>query len=159
MRARPLADRFWEKVSPEPNTGCWLWVGAYRDGGYGALGVGATSRSAHRVAWELTHGPVPDGMEVCHTCDLPTCVNPEHLFLGTHLDNMRDRDAKGRGHQVYGARQHRAHFTDEIVLTMRARCAAGGVSQSAIAREFGVSVNCIHHILRGKTWAHVGGCA
>lgn len=101
---RPAAERFWEKVSPEPNTGCLLWLGAtFRDTHYGAFrGEDGRTRNAHRVAWELVNGPVPEGMCVLHHCDNRVCVfaDPDprrsHLFLGTVLDNTRDMDAKGR---------------------------------------------------------------
>jgi hypothetical protein len=96
---RPIAERFAEKFTPEPNTGCYLWLGACWPGGYGIIGGerGSHHRQAHRVAWELAHGePPPDDMEVCHTCDQPCCVNDRHLFLGTHQDNMDDRGRKGR---------------------------------------------------------------
>ena len=86
----PHSDTFWDGCIPEPNTGCWLWLGFISPDGYG-------TRLAHRRAWELARGPIPDGMLVCHRCDVRHCVNPDHLFLGTHLDNMRDMIRKGRG--------------------------------------------------------------
>lgn len=106
---RPLAERFWEKVDKSGD--CWLWTGR-PDGrmGYGRIreGVaGSATLLAHRVAWELAFGPVPAGLDVCHTCDIPLCVRPDHLFLGTTLDNMADAKAKGRmatGDRWYAAR-------------------------------------------------------
>jgi hypothetical protein len=95
---RPLPDRVWEKVLK--TDGCWLWMGSYTNGGYGQVAgpasSGKTMLLVHRVVWELLHGPIPDGLVVCHHCDNPPCCNPRHLFLGTHQDNTLDMVRKGR---------------------------------------------------------------
>lgn len=96
----PPAVRFWAKV--EKTDDCWLWRGSVGSNGYGQLRVGARMVTASRLAWELTNGPIPDGLWVLHRCDTPLCVRPEHLFLGTHLDNMHDMRHKGRGNAPYG---------------------------------------------------------
>lgn len=94
---RPLDERFWEKVVTSPDS-CWLWTGAQSPRGYGAFVVSRGDvRTASRVSWELVNGPIPDGLWVLHRCDNPPCVNPDHLFLGTHQDNMDDMAQKGRG--------------------------------------------------------------
>lgn len=92
-----LQERFDAKYIPEPNSGCWLWDGAC-DGQYGVINVGQRgfTNKAHRVSWRLHRGPIPDGMHVCHKCDVRCCVNPGHLFLGTRQDNMDDMKRKGR---------------------------------------------------------------
>lgn len=117
---RPLAECFWEKVDrdgpmhPTLRTACWLWTGTHLRNGYARLHYARRQLLAHRVAWELTHGEIPTiegtddrGTCVCHRCDNPSCVNPDHLFLGTHVDNMADRDAKGR--QTRGVRVPPTH--------------------------------------------------
>ena len=95
----PLDERFWAKVDRASSDACWPWLATHGRFGYGEFKVGGRSgRSvkAHRVAWELTHGPISDGLFVLHRCDNPPCCNPGHLFLGTHADNMRDMAQKGR---------------------------------------------------------------
>lgn len=94
-KSRPLPERFWSKV--EKTDACWLWRGGVKPNGYGRFVIGhSTQVYAHRFAWELTNGAVADGLFVCHHCDTPLCVRPDHLFLGTHTENMRDMLAKGR---------------------------------------------------------------
>jgi hypothetical protein len=98
---RPTLELFERHVSPCPNTGCWIWTGALDQQGYGRLGVNRSAQRAHRVSFELFVGPIPPGVgyhgtEVCHRCDTPHCVNPQHLFLGAHRENMADMLAKGR---------------------------------------------------------------
>lgn len=103
MRAETLARQFWDKAVPEPNSGCFLWIGSiwppgHRTSyGYGQVRRNGRLVSAHRVAWELTNGAIPSGLLVLHHCDVTCCVNPDHLFLGTYADNIADMVQKGRG--------------------------------------------------------------
>lgn len=96
----PLADRFWSKVDKTSHAGgCWLWTAKRNQGGYGAVreaGPGSRFLSTHRLSFEMANGQIPKGLMVCHSCDNPPCVNPDHLFLGTAIDNIRDCIAKGR---------------------------------------------------------------
>lgn len=167
---RPMADRFWEKVMK--TDGCWWWTGAAVEKGYGRFlrKSGGHMATAHRVAWELTIGPVPDGLFVLHSCDIKwppdvfiyrLCVNPAHLFLGTIKDNALDMAAKGRStkgrkmpNPPRGERQGKAKLTDDMVREARIR-RANGESQTAIALDFGVNQSAISDIILGKTWTHV----
>lgn len=147
-KASPAAPRFWAMVSPEPNTGCWLWTGALTDKGYGTLSVKNTTRHAHRYSYELNCGQIPDGLHVCHRCDTPCCVNPRHLFLGTHADNMRDMAVKGRNRKL-----SQRKLTAAAVLELRAMYLSGGFSQSDLAARFGVDQSAVSLIVRFKCYA------
>ena len=89
-------ERRLQNYIPEPNSGCWLWAGRLCGGGYGSLKVDGRRCQAHRASWEFHIGPIPAGLLACHKCDNPPCINPSHIFLGTHRDNLRDMVAKGR---------------------------------------------------------------
>ncbi len=101
-RAIPLINRFNDKWMPEPNSGCWLWMGNTGRQGYGEIKIRCKSFLAHRVSWELINGPIPKGLKVCHHCDTPACVNPDHLFLGTQNDNINDAISKNRIKRING---------------------------------------------------------
>jgi hypothetical protein len=105
---------------------------------------------AHRKAWEILHGPIPAGMLVMHTCDQPACVRPNHLTLGTHLDNQRDKWAKGRGKIVVWNRKLTFEQADEI----RARYATGTIRQRTLADEYGVDQTTVSEIVNGKSYVH-----
>jgi len=164
-------ERFWAKVQKGQPNECWEWqAGCFWDG-YGEFRFKGQSLRAHRVAWTVANGPIPDGLCVLHSCDNPPCQNPRHFWLGTNKDNTLDRARKGRNGASFGdkngARLHpeslprgerhwHAKVTEQNVRDIRRRYATGGVSQYALAREFGVHVMTICAIIHRKTWAHVG---
>lgn len=134
---------------------CLVWTGTILKTGYGRFSRGRKAEgsvAAHRYAWELVHGPIPDGLLVLHKCDNPRCVDVEHLFLGTHADNMADKKAKGR--QVRGERAPKAKLTEAQVLELRAEAAAGA-RVSALARKYGIDRNSVAKIIARKNWSHL----
>lgn len=154
--------RFWSKVDRSAgDDGCWLWT-ASKVHGYGQFNPGMlhgrTMTKAHRVSWELANGPIPASedrygtMCVCHRCDVRACVNPAHLFLGTHADNMADKMAKGR--QPRGEATKNAVLTDDVVREIH-RLSSSGLSLRAIAMRVGQAVGTVHRALSGLTWGHV----
>lgn len=143
-----------EKYTVMNANGCRVWVGrAVANLGYGRFSIGHDSINvrAHRAAWILANGPIPDGIYVCHKCDNPKCTNPEHLFLGTPRDNMLDKKVKGRCipppvHR--GEAHHNAKLTSETVQEIR----ASGDSAKILSARFGVSEETIYRVRRGKSW-------
>ena len=152
VKAVPVEIRFRWYVGEQLPNGCIPWIGATYRRGYGKIGRNGHSVCAHRLAWELAHGPIPDGLDVLHECDNPPCVNPEHLFLGTKADNVADMIAKGR--QACGEVVATSKLTTRDVLGIRAQYAAG-VSQSQIARTHDIGQAHISRIVNRKCWKHV----
>lgn len=179
----PIDARFWSKVDKTGD--CWVWTAGTRGRGshrYGAIRINGKNRSAHRVSWELTNGPIPGGLVVCHHCDNPPCVRPDHLFLGTVQDNALDRDRKGRSglpasnqnpdhirHRAAGIRayweQHpgaragsKAGFsklTEQQALEIIATYKAGGITQEQLGRRYGVNQRTVSTIITGTHWRHL----
>lgn len=146
-RAIPLEQSFWSKV--DRGAGCWEWTAAVNYAGYGQLGK---QWRAHRYSWALHNGPIPKGSMVCHTCDNRRCVNPAHLFLGTHSENMADMAAKRR--QATGLRHGSARLTAEDADLIRlAYETLGGVTQRDLARAWGFSQAHISKVIRGDHWS------
>ena len=151
-RTKPLAERFWKKVKKTKD--CWLWTGATTSWGYGTIGRGKTGTNApaHRVSWELHHGPIPDGLCILHHCDNPSCVRPDHLFLGTLKDNTQDMLKKGRHRVPRGEAKTNAKLTWEIVANIRLFYAQENVTLAQLAEQHHVSGTTIFHIVHNKKW-------
>lgn len=161
-RAETLEERFWRHVRRTEY--CWEWMGLKNRNGYGRTwtsGKASKEIPAHRVSWIVHFGDLSDDLFVCHHCDNPGCVNPEHLFLGTPADNMADKVKKGRQarigpkHPAKGEQNAMAKLNNEDVryaLNLR----NSGMSQEKIGRTIGVSQTTIHRIFSGQSWKHVG---
>lgn len=162
-----IEERFWWKV--QKTSDCWNWIGCKTSSGYGRIGLGSRSAgvtNAHCVSWELANGPIPKGMEVCHRCDNPACVNPEHLFLGTHSDNMRDSSRKGRLHfgerngmnlhpekRTRGERNGMAKLSQEEVNQIRKRYIEGDITQCDLATEYKIHQSTVSSIVNRRHWS------
>ncbi len=165
-----IADRFWSKVNKTND--CWIWMAAKDAKGYGRFSVGGQAKpdgsrrnsmvAAHRFSYELVHGPIHDdgsfhGTCVLHRCDNPSCVNPEHLFLGSNADNVRDMDQKGR--RVVSVSRGEAHansrLTEADVREIYRRHRQDGISQLQLSRDYGVCHATVNHIFTGRLWGHL----
>lgn len=128
--------RFHKRVEPDLNGGCWLWSGATNSSGYGHLKAGGRATLAHRMSFEIHCGAIPAGAGVCHRCDVPACVNPAHLFLGSQLDNVRDMIAKGRARHAKGEQNGRAsNFleTPDGRMTLAEAAARAGINRYTVS--------------------------
>jgi hypothetical protein len=146
----PLADRFWRNVDASGE--CWEWRGHRMNHGYGSIVVGGKRILAHRLAYELTYGPIPDGLDILHHCDNPGCVRPEHLRAGTHTENMQDKMARGRANHLRGDQNPNARLTSKQVAEIRALHAEGRHTHRQIASLYGVDRSTITAVLRRKNW-------
>lgn len=139
-------DALW---TPEPFSGCWLWTGSWSSNGYGR----AEKQLAHRLSWQFYRGEIPLNKEVCHSCDVRQCVNPEHLFVGTHSENMLDALRKGR--LRLPNRTGAAILNETRVRELRAVADSTGASFCALGRRFGISSNTARYAVLGVTWRNV----
>lgn len=144
-------QRFWDKVRLGSPNECWEWLAHRNHTGYGTFRLNGKEQKAHKASYQLNVGAIPEGMCVCHHCDNPSCINPAHLFLGTQVDNVADRDAKGRQAKLKGENNGRAKLTDADVLAIR----DSGLSQNEIAAEYGVSQTVVSNIKIRKSWKHI----
>ena len=159
MRKRtPLHELLMRKIRVT-DSGCWEWTGKRQTGGhkYGHQRLRKRSYLAHRLSWEVTYGPIPEGMLVCHACDNPPCINPSHLFLGSHSANLVDMHRKGRW--TYdpklrtGAANHQARLTDEKAIAIF----NDPRSQEKIAKDYAVAQTTVSRIKRREAWRHIHG--
>jgi hypothetical protein len=148
-----LEERFWEKVDIRAEDECWPWTASKnRDNGYGRIKFEGKYVLAHRIAYSLAYGPIPPGMEVCHSCDNPGCVSKFHLFLGTRLDNVRDMIEKGRGVFLSGGKHGCAKLKQSQVDEIHQLYKTGRYHQTQLAGMFGVGQPHISRIVRGEQW-------
>lgn len=155
--AKPLEQRFWAKVDKNgpvpdhrPELGaCWIWIGSKTSNGYGKISAYRRLDMSHRVSWRLHFEPIPPGMNVLHSCDNPACLRPDHLFLGTTLDNVRDRIQKNR--TVKGS----AKLTEEAVREIRDKYRSTKVSMAQLGKQYGVSPATICLAITRQTWNNV----
>lgn len=157
---RIVIERFEALVSPEPMSGCWLWAGAPGDGKpngqYGRFRMNGKQWRAHRAAWILFRGSIPSEKHVLHRCDNPACVNPEHLFIGSNVDNVADRVTKGRS--GWKERKGESHpmrkLSEDDVRSIRLR-SLSGESGRALALEFGIHYATVSEIKNRRKWKHI----
>ena len=145
-----IISRFWSKVDKTDT--CWNWT-AKNGRGYGQLKISGKYESAHRISWKIHNTYIPKGMHVLHKCDNPACVNPEHLFLGTHQDNMDDMKNKGRQANHVGVSNTRAKLNETQVRVIRAYCPV--ITHKCLSDIFGVSTSTIGMIANRTNWSHV----
>lgn len=146
--------RFWRKVDKRSSQECWPWTAHCDDWGYGTFKANSSSGVEHatRFLMRTLHGPIPKGLQVCHRCDNPPCVNPNHLFFGTTQDNTKDMVDKGR--QAKGVKLWTAKLTEEKVIAMR-RFRAAGVELKELGRMFGVAPHTVFTTCTGRAWSHI----
>lgn len=142
--------RFWSKVYRPEGDGCWLWTGGLKEFGHGAFKANGRCVGAHQFSWVLANGPVPCGKLLRHTCDVPACVRPTHIVLGTHQNNMDDMVERGRAHGGGGPK-----ITEDVVRVLRDEYATGQVTQPQLADRHGQSVALVRRAINGVTWAQV----
>lgn len=162
-RIVPIATRFWQFVTIGTFDECWLWQGGVNASGYGIMWAGGRAEGAHRISWEIHFGPIPDGSQVLHKCDVNyasgdftnrRCVNPHHLWLGTNQENNADMMEKSRDRHINGESHHAAKLTKAQVLEIRSLCAQG-MAQPEIAERFGISQTHVSAINLRKVWRHI----
>ena len=153
MQKRQITERLMEKIEPIPFSGCWIWTG-YTDSkmGYGMIWDAPTMKLAHRVSYEIHNGAIPNGLHVLHRCDVPCCVNPSHLFVGTNAENVIDKVSKGRAESMPGEKHPSHLLTDKQVLEKRPE---ESLSQRKLAMLYGVDRSTIGYIKKKVLWKHL----
>ena len=150
---KDLLKRFEEKIEMIPECGCWIWIAAVQGDGYGVIKTGHKNKQsvAHRISWQLYRGSIPKGILVLHKCDTPACVNPYHLFLGTHKDNTQDMIKKNRKALQKGEGNNLSKLTECEVLTIRESCS----KNINLSKIYKVNASTISRIKSRDRWKHV----
>jgi len=143
--------RFWSKVNKRDEDDCWEWQAGKLPQGYGLFKIQGLTQRAHRLAYQLSRHNIPDGLFVLHSCDNPPCVNPKHLFIGTHQDNMNDMKRKGRLPNRIGENNYNAKLSKIQVEEMR-QLKAAGVTYQELMKIYGISNGQVSNIITGKNW-------
>ena len=147
-----LKDKLLSRTDTQHPSGCWIWNGPKNPKGYGQIGMRPGALLTHRISYHLFKGPIPEGMMICHSCDNPSCVNPNHLFAGTAKDNASDMVKKGRHN--YGEKSPAALLSEDAVLSIRKRWASR-LTITKLAKEYGLTVPAITSAIYGKSWKHI----
>lgn len=146
----PVVDRFWKYVKKTKS--CWIWTSKNQASGYGRLKIKGKHISVHRFSYELHKGKIPVGLFVCHSCDNRLCVNPDHLWLGTNTDNIRDMEKKGRSKHPNKENHWKSKFSISDIKKIREKYKTGYFSKKELAKEFGTCKSNMASILQNKTW-------
>ena len=150
----PLRDRFLEKVNIGDINVCWNWKAGIKGSGYGNFWIGNRSYQAHRISFILFKGKIKKGNYICHECDNKLCVNPKHLWQGTHLDNMRDKVSKGRQVRMSGSKNGFAKLTDKDVIEIRELYKTGEFTLKQLGKLYKCHYSNIHLITTNKHWKY-----
>ena len=162
---KQFKERFEDKYIPEPNSGCWLWNTTVNNAGYGIVKNNNKVMVAHRASYELYCEPIPDGMIICHKCDNRSCVNPDHLFVGSYKDNTHDMISKGRRYtgdrsvimrgntNSQGSKNASAKLTEKQVIAIYRDTRTA----KEIAADYSINANGVYRIKNGTRWKHITG--
>lgn len=154
MIPKESIDLFWSYVPKTSDDACWNWQGFLNQHGYGRMKVKGRGWLANRLSWTIHFGEIAPGLNVCHRCDNPACVNPRHLWLGTQLQNIADRESKKRGGDHKGTKNGRAKISVAEALEIRQKAVTPNL-KLYYSRKHGLSLSYIYNIVREKTWKHI----
>lgn len=138
-----------------PESGCWFWMGSTNRQGYGRIHFDGYRWLAHRLSYTLFKGEIQEGLSVLHRCDIPACVRPEHLWLGTRADNAKDRETKRRGHSQVGSDNANAKLNESLVIEIRHIHAQENIGATRLSKIYGIHKSTARDIIKRKIWKHI----